>query len=125
MASGYQLHFNDAESLRNSHFNKSRPTRFLIHAFLEDGGNNINLGTSRELLINYDSNVVFVDWSAGSLTINYPAARNRVGAVASLVAQYMDFLDEQNALDWSRLTVIGFSLGAHIAGLAGKGIYIQ
>lgn len=96
--------------------------RFLIHGFQEDDGADINVETSRELLEFYDFNVIFVDWSLGSSTINYIAARNRVNLVGPLIAQYIDFLHENGALDFNRLTLIGFSLGAHIAGLTGKNV---
>ena len=66
--------------------------------------------------------MIFVDWSLGSSTINYIAARNRVNLVGPLVAQYLDFLHENGALNFSRLTVVGFSLGAHIAGITGKNV---
>lgn len=122
LAVGYELRFNDLASLQGSHFNKDRPTRFLIHGFLEDPTADINVDTSRELLYQYDSNVIFVDWSEGAQTINYVAARVRINAVGALVARYMDWLSDNDALIWPRLTVIGFSLGAHAAGMAGKGI---
>lgn len=96
--------------------------RFLIHGFQEDDQADINLETSRELLDFYDFNIIFVDWSLGSSTINYIAARNRINFVGPLVAQYLDFLHENGALDFNRLTIIGFSLGAHIAGLTGKNV---
>ena len=89
---------------------------------MEGQGADLNTETSRELLIQYDSNVIFVDWSEGAQTINYIAARNRINPVGELVAQYMDWLHQQNSLNWSRLTVIGFSLGAHCAGMVGKNV---
>jgi hypothetical protein len=49
--------------------------------------------------------------SAGAGTINYISARNRVFEVGPLLAQYLDFLHENNALDFSRLLVTGHSLG--------------
>ena len=63
---------------------------------------------------------MFIDWSAGSQTIDYIAAFNRVPHVGQLVADYLDFLSENGLLQWHTLTVIGFSLGAHIAGITGK-----
>lgn len=94
----------------------------MIHGFLEDPTADINIETSLALLNQYDSNVIFVDWSEGAQTINYIAARIRINAVGELVARYMDFLDQNDALIWSRLTVVGFSLGAHCAGMVGKSV---
>ena len=55
-----------------------------------------------------------VDWSRGAGTINYISARNRVFEVGPLLAQQLDFLHQNSALDFSTLIVAGHSLGAHI-----------
>ena len=78
--------------------------------------------TSAELLDYNDFNVIFVDWSAGSQTINYVGAANRVPAVGTFVASYLDFLHENGFIQWNRVGLVGFSLGAHISGLAGKNV---
>lgn len=57
-----------------------------------------------------------VNWSAGSDTYNYIAARRRVPQVGSHVANFIDFLVIAGGLKLADLTVIGHSLGAHISG---------
>jgi acetyl esterase/lipase len=42
--------------------------------------------------------------------------------VGPLLAQQLDFLHENDELDFSRLLVTGHSLGAHISGIAGKNV---
>lgn len=115
-----QLQFRNLQSVQNSFFNRVRQTRVLIHGFWEDDTSDISTETSAELLRYNDFNVLFIDWSEGSRTINYFAAAGRVPTVGTFVASYLDFLSEHALLDWSRLTVIGFSLGAHIAGMTAK-----
>ncbi|KAG4066223.1 hypothetical protein HA402_000447 [Bradysia odoriphaga] len=115
-----QVLFRNADSIRNSPYNPNRPTRVLIHGFLEDDSADIKVETAAELLRYYDFNVFFIDWSEGSRTINYFAAAGRVPTVGQFTASYLDFLHEIQFLDFSRLSVIGFSLGAHIAGHVGK-----
>lgn len=115
-----QLQFRNLQSVQNSFYNRVRTTRVLIHGFWEDDTSDISTETSAELLRYYDSNILFIDWSEGARTINYFAAAGRVPTVGTFIASYLDFLSEHGLLDWSRLTVIGFSLGAHIAGLTGK-----
>lgn len=115
-----QLLFRNLHSVQNSFYNRVRPTRVLIHGFWEDETSDISTETSAELLRYHDFNVLFIDWSEGARTINYFAAAGRVPTVGAFIASYLDFLSENQMLDWSRLTVIGFSLGAHIAGLTGK-----
>lgn len=50
----------------------------------------------------------------GAGTINYISARNRVNEVGPLLAQQLDFLHEQSALDFSRLILAGHSLGGKL-----------
>lgn len=52
-----------------------------------------------------------VDWSLGAGTINYISARNRVFQVAPLLAQFLDFLNQNGALNFNQLIVAGHSLG--------------
>lgn len=117
-----QLQFRNLASVQNSFYNPNRPTRVLIHGFWEDDTSDISVETSAELLLYYDFNVLFIDWSEGSRTINYFAAAGRVPTVGQFTGSYLDFLSENGMLDWNRLTVIGFSLGAHIAGWTGKSV---
>lgn len=61
-----------------------------------------------------------VDWSIGAGTINYVTARNRVPQVADQLARFLNFLVTNGSTQMNRVNVAGHSLGAHIAGLAGK-----
>lgn len=62
-----------------------------------------------------DYNVIIADWSSSAGT-SYSTARNNVKQLAKSVAQFIDWM----GLDEGRLHVIGYDLGAHIAGIAGK-----
>lgn len=117
-----QLLFRNLQSVQNSHYNANRPTRVLIHGFWEDDTSDINTETAAELLRYYDFNVFLIDWSEGSRTINYFAAAGRVPTVGTFTASYLDFLHEHSLLSFNRLSVVGFSLGAHIAGMTGKNV---
>jgi len=122
MMNPQQLQFRNLQSVLSSNYNPNRPTRVLIHGFWEDDTSDINTETAAELLRYYDFNVILIDWSEGSRTINYFAAAGRVPTVGAFTASYLDFLHENSMLDFNRLSVIGFSLGAHIAGMTGKNV---
>ena len=66
--------------------------------------------------------MIFVDWSEGSRTINYIGAANRGPSIGQFVASYLDFLHESGLIQWNRVTIVGFSLGAHVAGHVGKNV---
>lgn len=59
-------------------------------------------------------------WGRGSRTFCYDWAKKRVRIVGSVVAEFMDFILGSDPLKWKQLTIVGHSLGAHIAGIAGK-----
>lgn len=44
-------------------------------------------------------------------------ARGRVKAVAEHVAKFVDFMSKQAWLNIKKLTIVGHSLGAHVAGI--------
>ncbi|KAG5672357.1 hypothetical protein PVAND_002490 [Polypedilum vanderplanki] len=116
----FQLQFRNLDSIRASPYNPSQPLRVLIHGWWEDDTSDISVETSEELLNYYDNNVIFVDWSEGSRTINYAGAANRVNPVGHFVASQLTWMRENGFVNFDRVFVIGFSLGAHAAGFVGK-----
>lgn len=109
-----RLNFRDATSILQSHFDASRPTRVLTHGWWEDADSDIKVETSYELLNYYDFNVIFIDWSIGASTLLYAEAAGRVPAVGNFVASYLDFLHENNFIQWQRVGIIGFRLKVKI-----------
>lgn len=55
--------------------------------------------------------MVTVDWCLGGCTLNYITARNRVGAVANVVAEFIVYLRAIEHVRLQDLHVIGHSLG--------------
>lgn len=74
----------------------------------------------RNLLDTEDQNLFFVDWGMKNKAYIYKTARSRVNEIAKVVARFIEFLHENAGLKYDMVTIIGFSLGAHIAGIAGK-----
>ncbi|XP_049296739.1 lipase member H-like [Anopheles funestus] len=114
-----ELKFNDLPALQNSTFNPRNPTRLLVHGWLGDWTSDAVRTLSRAYVAKGTYNVIGIDWSAGSSTLNYIAARIRVGAVAAVIAKQIHIL-LQAGQHPSQIVIIGHSLGAHIAGLTGK-----
>jgi hypothetical protein len=52
-----QLAFRNLNSIQQSHFNRNRPTRVLVHGWWEDDESDIGVDTSAELLNYNDFNV--------------------------------------------------------------------
>lgn len=64
-----------------------------------------------------DVNLIAVNWEKSSQTINYIAARNRVESIGAHVAAMIDYMVNNDLVSISDISLIGFSLGAHIAGI--------
>jgi pancreatic triacylglycerol lipase len=56
----------------------------------------------------------------GAQTANYIAARNRVGEAGQVTAQFIEFLISSGGANINTMTIVGHSLGSHVAGFAGK-----
>jgi pimeloyl-ACP methyl ester carboxylesterase len=112
--------FNNAASLSNSQFNAAHPTRFIIHGWNNNGGSEVNTAIRTAYINRGEFNVITVDWGAGAQTANYLAARNRINDVAAHTARFIDWMNQVGGLAFSRISVIGHSLGGHTAGIVGK-----
>lgn len=100
------------------HFNSSYPTRFVIHGWNNNGLSEVNTDITTAYLAQGDFNVIVVDWSDCSETIDYASARACVPEVGDKVADMIIDL----GLEPTEVTVVGHSLGAHVAGFTGKAI---
>lgn len=110
----------DMETVRNSNWLANQQTRFIIHGWNSNQDTGLNIFMRREFLERADHNVVVVDWGAGAQTPNYIAARNRVGSTGGAVARLIDLLDANGFSTFDKINIVGHSLGAHVAGFAGK-----
>lgn len=111
---------NDLNTVTNSNWNPSRPTRFIIHGYESDHNSLVSTMCRQQFLANGDSNVVVIDWSAGSNTFLYSTARNRVGVTGGTISIFIDNLHRAGLITIENIIVVGFNLGAHVAGNLGK-----
>lgn len=110
---------NNAATLANSNFNAAHPTRYLIHGWNGHDDTSMNNQARPALLQRGNFNVIVVDWGIGAQA-DYLTARNRVAAAGGVVAQFIDWLNMVRGVPFASVSCIGFSLGAHVAGFAGK-----
>ncbi|XP_053684263.1 pancreatic triacylglycerol lipase-like [Sabethes cyaneus] len=117
---GAIVNWADGATISNSNFNADHPTRILIHGWTEDDDATLFFVIKDHYLRVGEFNVITVDWSAGAQTINYIAARNRVGGVGMITSRLIDTIRSTTGQSQAMINIIGFSLGAHAAGNAGK-----
>lgn len=117
-----ELFIGDIATLAESNFDTSKPTKVFAHGWRMNGYDNdavINL--RNEFLAKEDCNFIAVDWEELANNINYYSSAANTQPVGSLTGDFLNFLVAQG-LGVNQFHVIGFSLGAHVAGKAGAAL---
>ncbi|XP_062985213.1 lipoprotein lipase [Elgaria multicarinata webbii] len=66
-----------------------------------------------------NSNVIVVDWLARA-SLHYPISAAYTKQVGEDVATFVDWMEEQFSYSLDKVHLLGYSLGAHVAGIAGS-----
>uniref|UniRef100_A0A6P7GBL5 Lipase member H-A-like isoform X1 n=1 Tax=Diabrotica virgifera virgifera TaxID=50390 RepID=A0A6P7GBL5_DIAVI len=100
--------------IKGSHFD-IYPTRFFIHGYSQNGQSYWVL-TARNAYLEkkVPHNVVIVDWAKGAANFEKAAANTK--KLGELIGKYI--ID--NEIELEDLQLVGFDIGAHAAGQAGK-----
>ncbi|EFN83416.1 pancreatic lipase-related protein 2 [Harpegnathos saltator] len=113
-----QLFLNDTEVLYASHFNESRPTKFIVHGFSDTGKEAWVRGLIDAYLLYEDVNVIVVSWGILAADV-YPAAAKNTRVVGEFLAHFLEFLNRESNLEYKDVHISGHSLGSYVAGFAG------
>ncbi|XP_026494764.2 pancreatic triacylglycerol lipase-like [Vanessa tameamea] len=116
------LLFNNTGLLQSSNFNSNRRTAVLIHGWSDNVIGDFNTVIVPALLSAEDLNVIAVDWSAGSNTINLPVQIENCIASGRAVANFINWLNKSTGSTPSQFHIIGHGIGGHQAGLAGRNV---
>lgn len=108
-----------AHLLALTDFDGDKDTLFIIHGWKNSNESSVNNEIREAILAQNDLNVFVVDWSpiAGR---NYISARNAVERVGEYIADFVRKVKRKFGLKIKNVKFVGHSLGAHIAGNAGK-----
>lgn len=91
------------------------PTKVIVHGFGSSCDHVWVYEMRSALMTVHDCNIVCVDWGPGSAVPNYVRAAANTRLVGRQLAKLIRSLD----VPLERVHLIGFSLGAHVAGFAG------
>lgn len=70
-------------------------------------------------------NILIIDWKKIPFSIVYPSAASATPAVGDCVAQFLQQLYKNSNSQDMNVHLIGFSLGAHVAGFTGRKLMEQ
>ncbi|XP_045770309.1 pancreatic triacylglycerol lipase-like [Maniola jurtina] len=109
----------NATSVLMSNFNPNSPTVVSVHGWMGnlDAANNIAIRDA--ILDNDNCNVIIMDWSKLA-SADYSTVVAGVPAVGRGLGQFLNFLGSVTGITLDSIHLIGFSLGAHVVGNAGK-----
>lgn len=120
-AEGCFLSIGQDKCLEDCKFNLTAKTFFIIHGWTMSGmfENWLESLVAALQKREKDANVVVVDW-LGLAHQLYTDAVNNTKVVGKAVARVLDWLQEKQNLLLKNVHLIGYSLGAHVAGYAGN-----
>ncbi|OQV19687.1 putative Hepatic triacylglycerol lipase [Hypsibius exemplaris] len=118
------LDYKDAASIQRSGFNPALPSVVVIHGFKTSSGT----ASLQWVMLFIDAlfrrqgpgNYIVVDWSKGAQAPNYWAAAANTQLVGAQLANLIQLLCQVKQTNPSMFQLIGFSLGSHVSGFAGK-----
>ncbi|XP_026318982.1 lipase member H-like [Hyposmocoma kahamanoa] len=99
--------------LANSNFSPGRRTVFLVHGFTQSATSNVNAVLVPAFLEGEDVNVFVLDWNA---------VATNAGEAGESMARAIDWIVGETGTNIANFHLVGFSLGAHMAGVAGRNV---
>ncbi|KFM59677.1 Pancreatic lipase-related protein 2, partial [Stegodyphus mimosarum] len=110
--------------IKNSGFNNLANTIFIIHGY-RNGNSPWPVRLKNALIKREKANVFVVDWSKGAgappyVVLEYQKVSDNTRVAGAEVGYFIQKLIAATKLDPNKVHVIGHSLGAHVAGYAGK-----
>ncbi|XP_060804419.1 pancreatic lipase-related protein 2-like [Amyelois transitella] len=118
-ASAQTLVINNAETIRTSNFNPNHPTVVIAHGWLSNQNTGINSLIRDAYLGKGETNVIVLDWMRLAIS-NYVTAVRGVPAVGQGLGQFIRYLISVTGARYEDIHLVGFSLGAHLVGNAGR-----
>ncbi|XP_050350312.1 pancreatic triacylglycerol lipase-like [Nymphalis io] len=118
-ASPQTLRINNANSITSSNFNARNPTVVVAHGWLSNQNTNPNPILRNAFLRRADVNFIVLDWRRVAAS-TYPTAVAGVPGVGRGLGQFLNFLNRVTGAPFNTMHLIGFSLGAHVVGNAGR-----
>ncbi|CAG9759292.1 unnamed protein product [Ceutorhynchus assimilis] len=112
-------YFLNHESDLHKVFNRQLPTIVLVHGWQDNYEADSNSFVRDAILLKLDANIIKVDWSPLSEK-GYFTARDAVPFVGRLAAKLLDNISNKFGYSLRRVTMVGFSLGAHVCATIGK-----
>ncbi|CAK1540634.1 unnamed protein product [Leptosia nina] len=107
------------ESIQETTLNINLTTTIIVHGHQGSAKSSLNPTVKDALLTNEDANAIIVDWSQFS-SQSYENAVKAVPSVGTYLGAMIENLVAANVTTLDQVHLVGFDLGAHIVGYAGR-----
>ncbi|CAH2102770.1 unnamed protein product [Euphydryas editha] len=116
--SSIPLIYDDVNSVLSSDLKMNKTTVILVHGWLGNSNNQMNRLLTEAFLENDDVNVIIFDWSKLA-SQNYLTAKLAVATLGKTLGLFIKWLTSLG-VSYNNIHIVGFSLGGHIVGNAGR-----
>ncbi|XP_055859356.1 phospholipase A1-like [Episyrphus balteatus] len=117
---GQRIRHDDPSSIQLSNFNASHITGIILHGYRSSSDEPVcSLIRDAIFKTKRPRNIICIDWSKIARK-TYPTARFVAPSVGKDLSMFINFLLKHTSMSMKNLYVVGHSLGAHVAGIAGK-----
>ncbi|KAG6441558.1 hypothetical protein O3G_MSEX001916 [Manduca sexta] len=113
------LFYDDISSVNSSEFDPSLPIVVVVHGWGGDYSSEINPAMKDAYLNKSSVNMIIVDWNQEA-SKDYISAVSSVPSVGRNLARFLAYLNAATGASYTKMHLIGFSLGAHVVGNAGR-----
>ncbi|KAH8358956.1 hypothetical protein KR093_003441, partial [Drosophila rubida] len=107
------------QSIDASNFDPKYPTKITIHGWNSNYKDGVNTGLRAIWFLSGNYNMIAVDWSRGR-SLEYASSVAGAAVSGGKIAKLIDFLVKEYGMSLETVEIVGCSLGAHVAGYAGK-----
>ncbi|CAL8308089.1 unnamed protein product [Lota lota] len=110
----------EPETIKECEFNPETQTFVIIHGWTVTGMFESWVPKLVSALYNREpsANVIVVDWLSRA-NQHYPTSAAYTKLVGVDVAKFVNWIQNELQLPWDKIHLLGYSLGAHVAGIAG------
>lgn len=105
--------------MTTSNYRPNLPLFVISHGWTGSGQALVNTQVTSAVLKAMDANIVVLDWSIDASGL-YVESVLAVPSVGRYLGKFLIWLIENFGGDWSKVHLIGHSLGAHVVGNAGR-----
>ncbi|XP_044732232.1 phospholipase A1-like [Chrysoperla carnea] len=109
---------------RDAPFDINHPTKVIVHGWLENEDKNWLKSMKDKYFIGGNYNVMIVDWQHYA-TMEYTIAARKTRNIGAYLGQVLVSLIKAEKIRVEDIHIVGFSLGAHVSGVAAKTILAQ